>query len=504
MKFFNAESTAARTRRTNGMRALKHFAFVALLFLTCTAAAQTDNYRAARFVPPALSARGAFVTEGTQGSQATGGRSVVANQFAGADLGAKINAAFAALGSGAGTVHVYGGGSITSYINVNANCTLWFHDGTYTHDAPYVTVPQQQQAELGLIRYRDNSTVRGDGWKTILVESTYLNHGTILAPYAGSILTNGYYHTGVTRRATLKDLQLKGRVTTASNGTASTVDLGNCHDCLVENLFLNQTTANGITVGGLSYESTLGGCDEGVKSNQCASGVIVRNNQLFQVQNQGLNVVNGQRVRIINNLIKDHNRISGSNGTGIDLETNANSDTLKDITIEGNTLDFRNSPQPSAGNGINIQSSGQRDYGPVIVRNNTLIGDELTPTAAGHMVYGIIVTAGTRRVTIVNNTIQRTSNSGIAAYGTQHTIEGNKLISVSRPAENPAINLIGATNSIVRGNSIKTGLVALGDNGRIAETSGANSNTFEANISATAPTLTGAASKIISHSLAVN
>jgi hypothetical protein len=468
------------------MRLLKLFACVAVLLVAFPAAQVAVSMQAAR------------------GSQATGGRSLVANQFAGADLGAKINAAFAALGSNAGTVHVYGGGSITTYINVGENCTLWFHDGTYTHDAPYDTIPQAQQAELGLIRYKNNSTVRGDGWKTILVESRYLNHGTILAPYAGSIQTNGYYHTGVTRRATLRDLQLKGRVTQASNGTASTVDLGNCHDCLVENLFLNQTTANGITVGGLSYEQTLGGCDAGVKSNQCASGVIVRNNHLFQVQNQGLNVVNGQRVQIINNTIKDHNRISGSNGTGIDIESNANSDTLKDITIEGNTLDFRNSPQPSAGNGINVQSSGQRDYGPVVVRNNTLIGDELTPTAAGHMVYGIIVTAGTRRVTIANNTIQRTSNSGIAVYGTQHTIEGNKLISVSRPADNPAINLIGATNSVVRGNTIKPGLVALGDNGKIAETSGADSNTFEANISAHAPTLAGRLSKIISHSVAAN
>jgi hypothetical protein len=467
------------------IRLLKHFAFVAVMLLACAAAERATG-----------------ITAFSQ--QASGGRSLDANRFAGADLGAKINAAFAALGSEVGTVHVYGGGSITSYVNVNKNCTLWFHKGTYTHDAPYATTPQQQQTELGLIRFKDGSTVRGDGRESILVESTYLNHGTIIAPYAGSILTNGYYHTGVTRRATLRELQLKGRVTQASNGTASTVDLGNCHDCVVENLFLNQTTANGITVGGLSYESTLDGCDAGVKSNQCASGVILRNNYLFQVQNQGLNVVNGQRVQIINNVIKDHNRISGSNGTGIDLETNANSDTLKNITIEGNTLDFRNSPQPSAGNGINIQSSGQKNYGPVVVRNNTLIGDELTATAAGHMVYGIIVTAGTKNVTIVNNTIQRTSNSGIAAYGTQHTIEGNKLISVSRPAENPALHLIGATNCVVRNNTIRTGLVAAGDNGKIAETSGADANTFEANISAHAPALTGRASRIVSHSLAAN
>lgn len=497
------------------MRLLKRFAFVAVLLLAFTAegwatiitvfcgAAPSYIYVNARFLhllsPSGPATPVAVVPQGTRSSPAAGARSLVANNFAGADLGAKINAAFAALGSEKGTVHVYGGGSITSYINVGEGCTLWFHDGTYTHDAPFNTVPQQQQAELGLIRYKNGSTVRGDGRGTILVESTYLNHGTILAPYAGSILTNGYHHTGVTRRATLRDLQLKGRVTKASNGTASTVDLGNCHDCLVENLFLNQTTANGITVGGLSYESTLDGCDVGVKSNQCASGVIVRNNYLFQVQNQGLNVVNGQHVQITNNLIKDHNRLSGSNGTGIDLETNANSDTLKDITIEGNTLDFRNSPQPSAGNGINIQSSGQKNYGPVVVKNNTLIGDDLTATAAGHMVYGIIVTAGTKHVTIVNNTIQRTSNSGIAAYGTHHVIEGNKLISVSRAADNAAINLIGATNCVVKNNTIKTGLVALGDNGRIAETSGANSNIFEANISANAPTLAGAASKLISH-----
>jgi hypothetical protein len=39
-------------------------------------------------------------------STATGGRAVVANQFPGADLGAKINAADTALGASPGIIHV--------------------------------------------------------------------------------------------------------------------------------------------------------------------------------------------------------------------------------------------------------------------------------------------------------------------------------------------------------------------------------------------------------------
>jgi hypothetical protein len=279
----------------------------------------------------------------------------------------------------------------------------------------------------------------------------------------------------------------------------STIDLGNSHHVLVENLFLNQTTGNGVTAGGNPGIESFDGCGGGRPERECASDVVMRGNRLFQVQNQGLNVVNGRNVSIMNNVIKDHNRISGSNGTGIDIEPNTHLDTVQSIRIEGNMLDFTNSPQPFAGNGINVQAAGQADYGPVEVRNNTLIGNVLAPAAAGHMVFGIFIAPGTKRVTVAGNRIQRTSNSGIADYGTEHTIQDNELVSVAGGG-NVAIILYGR-NILVSRNKVRIDPAAPLASDVIAEAdgSGANHNRLEGNIADTPPKVSGPASKIASH-----
>ncbi|MDQ1558604.1 MAG: hypothetical protein QOD32_1664 [Pyrinomonadaceae bacterium] len=421
----------------------------------------------------------------------------------GADVGAKINACDAALGADkpGGEIHVEGGGTISTFVNLSRGRTLWFHNGTYTLQQAYTGNPSQDiQTELGMIRYRDGATIKGDGWNTILVEPPITNRPTVFAPYISSVLTNGGYFHGVTRDVTIRDLQIKGRQTVASNGTYSTIEIGNSHNMLVENVFLNQTTGNGITAGGSSGLSSVGGCGGQGLERECASGVRIVGNRLFQVQNQGLNVVNGRDVLISNNVIKDHNRLAGSNGAGIDIETNTVTDTAQLIRIESNMLDFTGSPQPFAGNGINVQSSGQAVYGPVDVLNNTLIGNTLGEGAVGHMVYGIFVAAGTRRVTVAGNKIQRTTNSGIIAYGTGHTIRDNELVSVGGGG-NIAISLMGTNDSAVRGNKVRIERASHGASDVIAEMpgTGANNNVIEGNVADTPPRVVGAASKVNAH-----
>lgn len=442
-------------------------------------------------------------TAGRTGSVAPASCRVAQLAMPGADVGAKINACDAALGADrpGGEIHVSGGGTISTFVSLSRGRTLWFHDGTYTLHQAYTGNPSQDiQTELGMIRYRDGATIKGDGWGTIIVEPPITNRPTVFAPYISSVLTNGGYFHGVTRGVTIRDLQIKGRQTVASNGTYSTIEIGNSHDVLVENVFLNQTTGNGITAGGSSGLSSPGGCGGVRIERECANNVVMRGNRLFQVQNQGLNVVNGRNVSIVNNVLKDHNRISGSNGAGVDIETNTVTDTAQAIRIEGNMLDFSNSPQPSAGNGINVQSSGQAIYGPVDVLNNTLIGSALAEGAVGHMVYGIFVAAGTRRVTVAGNKIQRTSNSGIIVYGTGHVIRDNELISVAGGG-NVAISLMGTGGTSIRGNRVRIDRTARGASDVIAEAAGtgANNNVIEGNVADTPPRIVGAASKVASH-----
>lgn len=421
----------------------------------------------------------------------------------GADVGAKINACDAALGANASKaeIHVDTSGTISTYVQISRGRTLWFRKGTYTLHQAFTNVPaEDMQTELGMIRFRDDTTIKGDGWESVLVEPPLTHRPTVIAPYISSVLTNGSHFHGVTRNVTIRDLQIKGQQKAASNGVYSTIELGNSHNVLIENVFLNQTTGNGITAGGSAQLSSMNGCGGGRVERECANGVVMRGNRLFQVQNQGLNVINGRDVSIVNNVIKDHNRLHGSNGTGIDIESNTVSDTIQSIRIEGNVLDWTNSPQPYAGNGINVQSSGQADYGPVQVRNNTLIGNTLSPLSVGHMVFGIFVSGGTRHVTVAGNKIQRTANSGIIVYGTGHTIEDNELVSVSGGG-NLALTLHGTTNSTIRRNKVRLDPAAPGGSDVIAEVaaSGANNNVFDGNISDKPPTIVGAASKIASH-----
>lgn len=401
-------------------------------------------------------------------STATGGRAVVANQFPGADLGVKINAADAALGASPGIIHVYGGGTLATKVHLTSYHTLHFHDGTYTlihnvNDGIY--------NEFGFIRLDDYTSVLGDGWGTIIEEPDILNRPKVFEPYVSGTYTDGYFFRGKARGITIRSLQIKGVQTQASNGTYSTVELGNCHNCTVDRLFLNQTTANGITIGGSGY------------AGNHADGVTVTNCLLYQVQNQGINIVNGRNVHISHNTIKSHGRLSGSNGTGIDLETNTTQDIMQSVNIVGNVLDFRDSTLTPAGNGIAVQNSATSNFGPVRVEGNTLIGANLNSTDAGRMSIGVFIGASTRDVAVVSNTIQRTGQEGIISYGNQIDISGNHLISAGDIYHYP-IALYGQ-HSRVHDNNIQVDELATYTFNGLGEYAGANNNIFVNNIANT-------------------
>jgi hypothetical protein len=116
----------------------------------------------------------------------------------GADVGAKINACDAALGAGGSPaeIQVDTGGTISTYVKVSRGRTLWFRKGTYTLHQAFTGNPAQDiQTELGMIRYADDVTIKGDGWETVLVEPPLTHRPTVFAPYISSVLTNGgYFH----------------------------------------------------------------------------------------------------------------------------------------------------------------------------------------------------------------------------------------------------------------------------------------------------------------------
>ena len=96
---------------------------------------------------------------------------VRANQYPGADLGAKVNAADKALGSGAGEIVLSGGGRISTQIVISGNHTLRLERGTYS-----------ATTALPPILLKPGSKLIGPAnWEAIILESTAPNQFTVIS-----------------------------------------------------------------------------------------------------------------------------------------------------------------------------------------------------------------------------------------------------------------------------------------------------------------------------------
>jgi len=89
----------------------------------------------------------------------------------------------------------------------------------------------------------------------------------------------------------------------------------------------------------------------------------------------------------------------------------------------------QNSEVSPAGNGIIVQATtGAPDVGPILIEGNTIIGGSIEGTITNVLSNGIYVFGGTMRdVTIRNNAITRTGQSGINVQGSNFTVMNNSL-----------------------------------------------------------------------------
>ncbi len=331
----------------------------------------------------------------------------VANDFPGADLGAKINAADASLGGLPGVIQIRGGGTISTQVIINPGHTLRFSAGTYTLATELLWE--------GAFLLKSNTAVAGSGWDTVIVEPS--KTGWVVFQSFNDIRVLPA-HSGMDSNIHVSDLQIKGANPAVEGGVRQTIGLGNCHTCGVENVWLNGTGVIGMQAGGTAVAGNF------------ADNVTFRKNQFTHVASQAVAVVNGGNVVIDSNTFKDSGRCCAEGMTPIDLEPNDPHDIIREIQITNNTIDSRGSGFIH-GNGILVQNGARtQGYGPVLVQNNTVTGGELLPQLAGNIAVGIYVTAFTENVKVVNNTIRRVAHSGIRLENTSRNyVSGNKLIS---------------------------------------------------------------------------
>jgi parallel beta-helix repeat protein len=331
----------------------------------------------------------------------------VANNFPGADLGVKINAADRDLGTSSGEILVKGGGIISTQVILNSGHTLRFSAGTYTLSTELLWE--------GAILLKSRTSVVGSGWDTVIVEPA--KTGWIVFQSFNDIRAQPT-HGGTDSDIRISSLQIKGANPGVDGGVRQTVSLGNCHRCRVENLWLNGTGVIGVQAGGGPFGGNF------------AQDVTIRKNLFTQVASQAVAVVNGRDVKIDGNTFKDSGRCCLQGMTAIDLEPNDPRDIMRNIEITNNTIDSTNSGFLH-GNGILVQNGARTSgFGPVLVKDNTVIGGRLIPNSSGSVAAGIYITAFTQDVKVINNTVRRVAHSGIRLENTtRNYVSGNKLIS---------------------------------------------------------------------------
>jgi hypothetical protein len=292
---------------------------------------------------------------------------------------------------------------ISTQVILSPDHVLRFFPGTYVTKTSAIP-----------ILMKSRSTVLGTGWESIIVESTAPNQFTVISAYHQSIL-NGKPDSALV----IRDIQIKG-ANPGFNSAPQAISLGNCSGCTVDKVWVNATRSIGIQLGG---SSTTGFFAENSKVTNC----------LFtRVASQNLALVNGKNIIFEGNRFIKSGQRGGPGNTNIDVEPNEGADRLENVIIRNNTIDVRDSESQPTGNGIVVQSTSGTPYvGPILIENNTLIGGSITPPITNVLSNGIYVFGNTmRNVTIRNNVITRTGQSGIRIEGTRITVTDNRLTDV--------------------------------------------------------------------------
>jgi parallel beta-helix repeat protein len=398
--------------------------------------------------------------EGVDRSRAQDQRQLilVANSFPGGDLGAKINAADKSLGDRAGEIWVRDGGTISTQVVINPGHTLRFRAGTYKL--------YTQLLSEGAFLLKSRTKVAGSGWDTILVEPSR----------TGWIVFQSYddcrqqpVHSGTDSDINIANLQIRGANPAVEGSVRQSLNLGNCHHCTVDHIWLNATGVIGVAAGGNALKGNF------------ADSVSIKNCLFTNVAGQVAAVVNGRNVIIDANTFKDSGRDRAQGVTAIDVEPNAANDIIQSIQITNNVIDSSGSTFLH-GNGIVVQNAaGTRNFGPVLVEGNTIIGGDLKPQSSGNIATGIYVAGQTRDVSVLNNTIQRVAHSGIRLENsTRNLVRGNRLISTGTGGI-MAFEVINTTNSRILDNSVSVDPNSPLGNSIIQESAGSANNSYAGN-----------------------
>lgn len=388
-------------------------------------------------------------------SSLAGGRVIFANQLSGADVGAKINAANALLGADAGTIIYLGGGNIATQISLSPYRILHLGAGVYTCTTPDVP-----------LLVDSFSIVEGEGWGTILEETTTLplSQGGI---QLGVIWQKPTYNSnGSTAQCIfIRDLQVRGARSDYGSAVPA-IHLGNTHHFRVTNVYLNSTHAIGINAGAAP---TIG--LDPLALGRYAEDGVVSGCYFERVASQNLAVVNGKNIVFDSNIFKNPSQTGGPGVTVIDAEVNSwADDRMENITIINNVLDSRGSEITPHGNFIAYQP-GTTYSGPAKISGNLAYADQ-------HTSNGVFLTSNAKDLQISDNYFFGMGQAGIQAAGTRLWIMNNVLEDCGSGGVSSLL-VDSVTNSVIADNIIRNPSAGTSN---ITESGASSNNNFSNNL----------------------
>lgn len=451
----------------------------------------------------------------------------VANEQRGADLGAKINAADAACGANvACEIWVYDGGSraantISTQVVVGSYHTLKFFKGTF-----YCNFFTQS----GVILLKDNASLIGSGWDTIIVENadpdvqkynpaTGLVTGSrtanyrIVAPFNTQFICTKESLANTCRATNLnvRDIQFKGvRSNQHDGGVAGAVGMGNCYGCSIRFCWFNEVSGYaavfGSTPAGIEAENGATYKYGGVTyypANYAKDGFFT-DNLITNNQSQNLALITVENMRVERNIFREPGKrpytITGvTNPAGAPVVVTLNEAhhfaggsriRLLHINANGNapaispTTEFLVKPiagQPTKFSLVSLKNTGTAND-PIYVTpvngngkgNYTVSGDSKTDFR-GIFVVGIDVEPNgnpferVKNLTVTDNLFDFRICNGVATTAIAYQITAAGIANVGA----------NISNNKVWGNETGTGSLSIGISISYQYTTGANiSNNF--------------------------
>lgn len=401
-------------------------------------------------------------------AQPSSGGACVAAQMRGNDVGAKINACDAKLGTFKGIIRLTGGGTIATPVVISPNHTLQVVSGTYA-----------ATNNGAVIRLKDDSSLVCDSWDSVLQESTGKNDAAGVKPFTIVAVFNGTTaeapNGSLARNVVVKGCHFKG-ARSDFDSASQTVSLSNCHNCSVTNNWLEATRTIGIQTGG------------GSSMGNYADNVIIAKNLLTTVASQNIAVVNSSNVQVIDNIMRAPGLANGPGVVPIDIEPNVG-DRIVNVKIMNNLIDMTNTVIDANGakglHGIAINNLNQaKPFTAVEVSKNTLYGANLKDPY-NHISGGLILARAASNTLISNNILRRGTYCILIDSGSSRLkVLGNQLSSCGSGSSEP-IRIVDSSNNEIFDNKLWNDPANIHDfsaiSRNIVEMGASNNNTFRGN-----------------------